>query len=65
MNTFYKVFLILFIVFIGINLYAIDWQSGFMSPDNYKFLFSIATGIIGILLTLALNIWRKLANKEK
>ena len=64
MHTFYKVFLILFIVFIGINLYAIDWKSGALNPDNYKFLFSIATGILGILLTIALNIWRKLANKE-
>lgn len=64
MNTFYKVFLIAFVVFIGINLYAIDWQSGFLSPENYKFVFSIATGVVGILLTVALNVWRKLSEKK-
>lgn len=63
MNTFYKVFLILFIVFIGINLYAIDWQSGIADPENFKFLFSIGTGILGILLTVVLNKWRLLSKK--
>jgi len=64
MTTFYKVFLIIFIFFIAINLYAIDWSLGFLHEDNYKFLFSISAGILGVLLTVVMNVWRKLSEKK-
>ena len=64
MTTFYKVFLVLFIIFLGINLYAIDWNLGFMHSGNNKFLFSIVASIIGILVTLVMNTWKKLSQKN-
>jgi uncharacterized integral membrane protein len=64
MTTFYKVFLVLFIVFIAVNLYAVDWQLGILHQENNKFLFSIVAAILGVLVTLVMNTWRKLADKK-
>lgn len=64
MKLFYKIFLILFIIFIGINLYAIDWNLGFMDNENTKFIFSIAAGILGILLVFVLHNWSRLSDKK-
>lgn len=64
MNTFYKVFLIIFIVFIAINLYALDWNLGILNAENNKFLFSIVAGILGLILTIVMNTWRKLSEKQ-
>ena len=55
MTTFYKVFLVLFIVFIAVNLYAVDWQLGILHQENNKFLFSIVAAILGVLVTLVMN----------
>lgn len=65
MNKFYKVFLILFIIFIAVNLYAIDWNIGIMNDENTKFIFSISAALLGILLTFVLNIWQQLSRKRK
>lgn len=64
MKTFYKIFLILFIVVIGINIYAIDWNSGFFDEDNTKFIFSISAGILGIIVVYILHNWSKLGVKK-
>lgn len=64
MQKFYKVFLILFIVFIAINLYALDWQSEVLSEDNLKFVFSIASAVIGLILLFVLNTWSKIGVKN-
>ncbi|WP_027379656.1 hypothetical protein [Chryseobacterium daeguense] len=64
MQKFYKVFLILFIVFIAINLYAIDWQSDILSEDNLKFVFSIASAVIGLILLFVMNTWSKIGVKK-
>ena len=64
MKTFYKIFLILFVVCIGVSFYAIDWQLGFFNDENSKFIFSIASGIIGIIIIMILNTWSKLADKK-
>lgn len=64
MSTFYKVFLVLFILFIAINLYAVDWELGILHQENNKFLFSIVAAVLGILLTIVMNTWRKLAEKK-
>lgn len=63
MQTFYKIFLVLFIVFIGFNLYAVDWQLGFMHPENSKFLLSASAGVIGIFVVFILNTWSRLVKK--
>jgi len=64
MKTFYKVFLILFIIFIGISFYAIDWRAGFFDDENTKFIFSISSGILGIIVVYILHTWSKLADKK-
>lgn len=64
MKTFYKIFLVIFIVFLGLNLYAIDWHLGFMHEENTKFLFSIAAALIGLILVFVLNTWSKLGAKK-
>jgi len=64
MQKFYKVFLVLFIVFIVINLYALDWQSDVLSEDNLKFVFSIASAVIGLVLLFVLNTWSKIGLKK-
>lgn len=64
MQTFYKILLAIFIIFIGINLYAIDWQLGFMHNENTKYIFSIACAVIGILLLFVLHTWSQLKSKS-
>lgn len=64
MQTFYKVFLILFVLFIGLNLYAFDWHLGFLHEDNTKYLFSIAAALVGILVVFVLNTWSKLSRNK-
>lgn len=64
MKTVYKIFLVLFVVFIAVNLYAIDWGLGFMDEENTKFLFSIAAAVIGLILVFVLNTWSRLAEKN-
>ncbi len=65
MQKFYKIFLIIFLLFIGVNLYAVDWSIGFLDDENSKFLFSISCAIIGIILVLVMNTWSKLKTKKK
>ena len=64
MQTIYKIFLGLFIVFIGFNLYAIDWQLGLMNEENAVFIFSLAAGIIGLIMVFVLHSWSKLSLKR-
>ncbi len=64
MKTFYKVFLIIFIVSIAISFYALDWQAGFMDDENTKFIFSISSGILGIIVVYILHSWSKLAERK-
>lgn len=64
MQKFYKVFLIVFIVIIAINIYAIDWSSDILSEDNLKFVFSIAFGVVGVVLLFVLNTWSKIGLKK-
>ena len=64
MKTFYKVFLVIIIISIAISFYALDWQAGFMDDENTKFLFSIASGILGIIVIYILHLWSKLGEKR-
>ncbi|MEN4759903.1 MULTISPECIES: hypothetical protein [unclassified Chryseobacterium] len=64
MQKFYKVFLILFIVFIAINLYALDWQSDILSEDNLKFVFSIASAVIGLIVLFVMETWSRVGVKK-
>ncbi|MET3036213.1 hypothetical protein ABXT08_08930 [Chryseobacterium sp. NRRL B-14859] len=65
MKKFYKVFLVIFIVFIAINLYAINWQTDILSDeDNLKFVFSAASGAIGLILLFVMDAWSKIGVKK-
>ncbi len=64
MQKFYKVFLVVFIVFIAINIYAIDWQTDILSEDNLKFVFSIASAVIGLILLFVLDTWSRIGVKK-
>lgn len=63
MQNIYKIFLGLFIICIGISTYAINWKLGFWSEENTKCLFSISSGILGVILTFVLNTWSKVGKK--
>jgi len=64
MQKFYKVFLVVFIVFIAINLYALDWQTDLLSEDNLKFIFSIASAVLGLILLFVLDTWSRIGVKK-
>ncbi|KFF03727.1 hypothetical protein [Chryseobacterium luteum] len=64
MQKFYKVFLVVFIVFIAINLYALDWQTDILSEDNLKFVFSIASAVLGLILLFVLDAWSRIGVKK-
>ena len=64
MQKFYKIFLVLFIIFIGVTLYGINWELGFMHEENSKFIFSIAAAVLGIILVLVFSTWSKLSQKK-
>jgi len=64
MKTFYKVFLVIFILSTAISIYALDWQAGFFDEENTKFIFSISAGILGIIVVYILHTWSKLAERK-
>ncbi|MDQ0477529.1 MULTISPECIES: hypothetical protein [Chryseobacterium] len=65
MQLFYKIFLALFIVFIGINLYVIEWGLGFWHEENAKFIFSMSAGILGVIIVFVLHTMSRLAAAKK
>ncbi|WP_300674109.1 hypothetical protein [Soonwooa sp.] len=64
MQLFYKIFLVLFVVFIGINLYGINWSNNMLDEENAKFVFSIAASIIGIIVVYIMSTWQKVGIKK-
>ncbi|NIF04511.1 hypothetical protein F3J23_03575 [Chryseobacterium sp. Tr-659] len=66
MKKFYKVFLVLFIVFIAINLYAINWQTADIlgDEDNIKFVFSASAAAIGLILLFVMDTWSRIGVKK-
>ncbi len=65
MQTFYKIFLVIFLILIGFNLYVFEWDLGVMHEENSKFILSISAAIIGIVLIFVMNTWSKLSVKNK
>lgn len=64
MQRFYKIFLALFIVFIGINLYVIEWDLGFWDEENAKFILSMSAGILGIIVVFVMHTMSRLSLKK-
>lgn len=64
MQTIYKVFLVLFILFTGVNIYMIDWQLGFFHEENAKYIVAGGAGVLGLILVFVMNMWSKLGAKK-
>lgn len=64
MQLIYKIFLVLFVIFIGFNLYSMDWQLGFWHEENSKFILSFSAAIIGIIIVFVLHTLSRLAAKK-
>ena len=64
MSRFYKIFLVLFVIFIAFNLYVIEWDLGFWNEENAKFIFSGSAAVLGIIVVLVLNTMSKLSVKK-
>ena len=64
MHLFYKIFLVLFVIFIGFNLYAMELQLGFWHEENAKFILSISAAIVGILVVFVMHTLSRFAAKK-
>lgn len=64
MHIFYKIFLVLFVIFIGFNLYVMEWQLGFWHEENAKFILSISAAIVGILVVFVMHTLSRFAAKK-
>lgn len=64
MKTIYKVFLVLFVVFAGFNLYAIDWKNALTNSENDKFWLCFGAAFVGLLLVFVMNSWSKIGAKN-
>lgn len=64
MQRFYKVLLIILIIIIAVNLYAFNYQQPLFSEDNEKIVYSIAVGILGIILLYVMDTWSKVGLKK-
>ena len=64
MKLYYKIFLALFVLFIGFNLYAMEWQLGFWHEENTKFILSMSAAFIGILVVFVMHTLSRLATRK-
>ena len=64
MQLFYKIFLALFVIFIGFNLYVMEWDLGFWHEENSKFILSISAAIVGIIVVFVLHSMSRLTAKK-
>ena len=65
MQLFYKIFLILFVIFIAINLYVIEWNLGFLAEENSVFLLSLSAAVVGIIVVFILHTMSRLGVNKK
>lgn len=65
MQLFYKIFLALFVIFIGINLYVIEWPLGFLAEENSTFVLSMSAAIVGIIVVFILHTLSTLSSKKQ
>ncbi|HAV02096.1 hypothetical protein MVI27_08195 [Chryseobacterium salipaludis] len=64
MQRFYKIFLVLFIVFLGFNIYSIEWDLGFWHEENSKFILSTSAALVGILVLFIMHTMSKLQERK-
>ena len=63
MQLIYKIFLALFIIFIGFNLYVMEWELGIWHEANTIYILSFAAGILGLIIVFVLHYMSKLVKK--
>lgn len=64
MQLFYKIFLALFVIFIGFSLYSMEWHLGLWAEENSAFVLSISAAVLGIIVLFVLNTMSRLAVKK-
>ena len=64
MHLYYKIFLALFVIFIGFNIHSLDWDLGLWHEENSKFILSFAAAVIGIIGVFVLHTMSKFAAKK-
>lgn len=64
MHLFYKIFLVLFVIFIGFNLVAMEWELGFWHEENTKFILSMSAAVMGILVVFVLHTLSRFSAKK-
>ena len=64
MQLFYKIFLALFVIFIGFNLYRMEWNLGLWHEENSKFILSMSAAVLGIIVIYVLHTMSRLAQKK-
>lgn len=64
MQLFYKIFLALFVIFIGFNLYMMEWNLGIWHEENSKFILSGAAAVLGIIIIGVMHNMSRLAVKK-
>lgn len=65
MKKIYKISLVLLVILIGLSFYGIDWQLGFLHQENTKYIASIVSGFLGMILIFILNTWSKISVKKR
>lgn len=64
MKKFYTGLVVLFIVFLAINLYAIDYSIGWFSDANRVHLVAAGASLIGVIVLLVLMTMRDLSYRK-
>lgn len=64
MQLFYKIFLALYVIFIGFNLYMMEWNLGIWHEENSKFILSAAAAVLGIIIIGVMHNMSRLAVKK-
>lgn len=64
MQLFYKIFLALFVIFIGFNLYMMEWNLGIWHEENAKFILSLSAAVLGIIILVIMHTMSRLKVKK-
>lgn len=64
MKNFYIGLAVLFIVFLGINIYAIDFSIGWFADENRVHLVAAGASLIGIIVIFLMMTMRDLSFRK-
>lgn len=64
MKKIYKVLLVLLVILVALSFYGLNWEAGIFHEENTKYIFSVASGIIGMVLIFVLDVWSRISTKK-